>query len=153
MGELKKMSAEGTITSDIIRNALFSAANDINKKFETMPRTFGQVMTSFKNNALFAFQPLFDRFSEFLNSEGFANFSDAVVKGMYLMADTANIVIDGFTRIYDVVQNNWDLFQPILLIALPVALAMLVCLDIFCNRGIMGATCAALLRGGGLGNY
>jgi tape measure domain-containing protein len=47
MGELKEMSAEGTITADIIKGALFAAADDINKKFESMPKTFGDVWQQF----------------------------------------------------------------------------------------------------------
>src|SRR5690606_8704486 len=42
-GELKKLSSEGKITADIIKGALFAAADDINKKFEQMPKTFGSV--------------------------------------------------------------------------------------------------------------
>ena len=40
-GELKEMSAEGTITADIIKNAMFMAADDIESKFSKMPKTFG----------------------------------------------------------------------------------------------------------------
>ena len=37
-GELKELSSDGAITADIIKNAMFMAADDINKKFESMPR-------------------------------------------------------------------------------------------------------------------
>ncbi len=58
MGELREMSKEGEITSQIIKNAMFSAADDINKKFETMPMTFGQVATVIGNNLLQTFDPV-----------------------------------------------------------------------------------------------
>jgi tape measure domain-containing protein len=58
MGELREMSKEGEISSAIIKNALFSAADDINAKFETMPMTFGQVATVIGNNLLQTFDPI-----------------------------------------------------------------------------------------------
>ena len=42
-GELKELSSQGLITSDIIKNALFMAADDINDKFGSMPMTFADV--------------------------------------------------------------------------------------------------------------
>jgi tape measure domain-containing protein len=57
-GELREMSSQGVITSDVIKNALFSAADETNAKFEQMPKTIGQVWTSVKNQALKAFQPI-----------------------------------------------------------------------------------------------
>jgi hypothetical protein len=52
MGDLKTVSAEGVITADIIKAAMFNAADDINRRFETMPRTFGDDMNLLKNSAL-----------------------------------------------------------------------------------------------------
>lgn len=44
-GELKEMSAEGTITADIIKGALFKASGEINRQFAEMPVTVGQALT------------------------------------------------------------------------------------------------------------
>lgn len=57
MGELKKMSSEGLITADIIKNAMFASANETNKKFAEMPMTFAQVGTIIKNTLLQTFEP------------------------------------------------------------------------------------------------
>lgn len=58
-GQLKDMAAEGQITADIVKAAMFAAADDTNAKFESMPKTFSQIWTSFQNTALMAFQPFF----------------------------------------------------------------------------------------------
>lgn len=50
MGELRKMSSEGKITAETIKNALFSASDETNKRFESIPKTFGALWTEFKNN-------------------------------------------------------------------------------------------------------
>ena len=39
-GQLKDMAAEGEITAEIVKNAMFAAADETNAKFEAMPKTF-----------------------------------------------------------------------------------------------------------------
>lgn len=75
-GELKDMSADGEITADIIKNALFSAADDIESKFSTLPITFGETWTMIGNEATMAFAPVYEQMNGLLNSDlgrGFAN--------------------------------------------------------------------------------
>lgn len=68
-GELKKMASEGQITADVIKNAMFGAADDINAKFAEMPLTFGQVKTILANVATQAFQPAAEVLSSWLATE------------------------------------------------------------------------------------
>lgn len=58
IGKIRDMAANGEITADIVKNAMFNAADDINAKFETMPMTWGQVFTQAGNIALQVLQPL-----------------------------------------------------------------------------------------------
>ena len=58
IGKIREMAAEGQITSEIVKNAMLSSADEINAKFESMPMTFAQVWTIAKNIALEAFQPV-----------------------------------------------------------------------------------------------
>jgi tape measure domain-containing protein len=104
-GELKEMSSEGLITADIIKGAMFAAAEDINAKFETMPKTFGDTWTSIKNQTLEAFQPVIERMNEFVNSKGFETFSTNAIRGITWVAnktvDLMNLVTDGVQWIKD----------------------------------------------------
>ncbi len=50
--ELQEMAAEGEITSDIIKNAMFMSSDGINNKFETMPMTFADLADKIKNHLL-----------------------------------------------------------------------------------------------------
>lgn len=63
-GDLKEMSADGVITSDIIKNAMFMAADDINAKFETMPMTFADSWNKIKNSLLQDFEPIIKIFAK-----------------------------------------------------------------------------------------
>lgn len=57
-GEIRDMASEGLVTSEIVKNAMLSSADEINAKFESMPMTFAQVWTLAKNAALEAFTPV-----------------------------------------------------------------------------------------------
>ena len=58
IGEIRQMAADGQITADVVKNAMLESANEINKKFESMPYTYAQVWTMVQNILIDAFQPL-----------------------------------------------------------------------------------------------
>lgn len=58
IGKIRSMAAEGQITSVIVKNAMLSAADEINAKFESMPMTFAQVWNIAKNIALETLYPV-----------------------------------------------------------------------------------------------
>lgn len=60
IGQIRSMASEGELTADIVKNAMFAAADDINNKFESMPMTWGQVFTAASNMGLQALSPLLD---------------------------------------------------------------------------------------------
>lgn len=57
-GELREMSSQGLITADVIKNAMFAAADETNKRFAEIPMTFSQVGTIVGNTLLQTFQPV-----------------------------------------------------------------------------------------------
>jgi len=58
IGKIRDMAAEGQITADIVKNAMFAAADEVNKQFENMPMTFGQAWNIIQNSLLKTFLPL-----------------------------------------------------------------------------------------------
>lgn len=114
-GELKELSSEGYITSDMIKNALFAASDDINAKFEKMPKTFGSVWTQIKNFATMEFGALMERINGFLNSSTGASMISGITAGISFLADAITWVIDTVQTLGDYVVQNWGVIQPILL--------------------------------------
>lgn len=106
-GKLKELAAEGQITSDIIKNAVFMASNDINAKFEKMPRTFGDIWNSIKNGALRAFDKVISKVNALINTDIFQKFVDNLIVGFNLAASAISWLIDVFV-------NGWDVIGPIL---------------------------------------
>ncbi|AWO74975.1 phage tail tape measure protein [Geobacillus thermoleovorans] len=122
-GQLKEMSAEGTITADIIKNALFKAADEIEKKFKNMPLTFSDAMTMFKNWAFRAFEPLLIRFNQFVNSDAFATmaehamfFVNVFIKGMDLAFDALEFFYRMVSAVGRFFEENWSWIAPILVV-------------------------------------
>ena len=57
-GSIKQYAEQGLITSEVVKNALFSVADETNAKFASMPMTWGQVWTLMGNVALQALNPV-----------------------------------------------------------------------------------------------
>lgn len=57
-GKMRELASDGAITADVVKNAMFSAAEETNAKFEEMPMTWGQVWTQFQNITIQALEPL-----------------------------------------------------------------------------------------------
>jgi tape measure domain-containing protein len=113
-GELKKLSADGAITADIIKAAMFNASDDINKQFEKMPVTFSSVMDRIKNEAVKKFQPLVDRVSSFLNGPKLDDFINSVSSGLGMLSTMASGALDAISGVYNFIVNNWSLLGPII---------------------------------------
>lgn len=113
-GELKELSGEGVITSDIIKNALFSAADDINQKYEQMPKTFADAMTSIQNNAQKTLQPVADKISKLLNSPQFQSMVNVIINGIGLIGDGIVWLLGVGNSIYDWCQNHLPLIKALL---------------------------------------
>ena len=57
IGKIRDMAADGEISAGIVKNAMFAAADETNRKFAEMPMTIGQIGTISKNVLMNAFQP------------------------------------------------------------------------------------------------
>lgn len=112
--ELRKLSSEGKITSDIIKNALFSAADDINEKYEQMPKTFGDAMTNIKNTASRYLQPVADKITEFLNSEQFNKALNSILSGIKWFAGLAMAAFSAIGKVSNWVREHLWLVVPAL---------------------------------------
>lgn len=67
-GKMREMAAEGQITAEVVKNAMFWAADETNAKFEEMPMTWAQVWQSFKNTATMALQPVLNAINWLANN-------------------------------------------------------------------------------------
>lgn len=118
MGELKDMSKEGLITSDVIKNAVFAMSDEINTKFNSIPQTFGDVVNKIKNNAVNSFMSISSTMSGIFNSERFQGFIDGVSSFINKTFIMINWLIKGISMVGTVLYEIWGPIQPILVTVL-----------------------------------
>ena len=115
MGELKQMSSDGKITSDIIKAALFSAADDINAKFGTIPLTWSDIWTQMKSYAFMASDGILKKINELANTQTFQNMLNSAKQGFSVLVMVANVAFNTIVGFARIVADNWSLIGPIIL--------------------------------------
>ena len=94
IGELRELASEGQVTANVVKAALFSAAEETNAAFEAVPLTFSQAWTMAKNAALDSLRPALERLSEFLNSDLGQSMLNGLIGGAQRLGDVLLWVID-----------------------------------------------------------
>lgn len=113
-GELKKMSAEGTITADIIKRSMFAAADETNARFEKLPKTIRDVGTKIQNNAMKIFAPILTRINEIVNYN-FDSIVGNILGVMRMISGIATDIINVGVSIGTFLRNNWGTIIPIIM--------------------------------------
>lgn len=113
IGKIREMAADGELSADVVKAAIFSAADDINSKFNEMPMTWGQMWQSMQNTALIAFQPVLQRLNDLANSEAFQTFIQGVIEAMATLANILLNVFDLAVSIGTFIGDNWSIIAPI----------------------------------------
>ena len=112
-GSIKQYAEQGVITSEVVKNALFSVADETNAKFESMPMTWAQVWTTMQNKALSIFDPILARINHVANSERFSTVTDGIISGLAGIAAVAGVVLDLLISGGALVVDNWSWISPI----------------------------------------
>lgn len=102
--QLKELSSSGAITADVIRNALFKASNEIEKKFASMPITFSQALTMMKNDAYMIFSETLGKISGALQS---VRFSEIVVSMRNVMIAISSNIYDTLNIIKNILNSDF----------------------------------------------
>lgn len=113
-GKLKDMAADGQITADIVKSAMFACADETNAKFESMPMTWSDVWTSMQNQAIKALEPLLSKINELANSDSVQQTVDGLLNGFSAVTAVLAQVFEGVCAVYNFVAGNWSLIAPII---------------------------------------
>lgn len=110
---IKELASEGVLTADVVKNAMFYAAEEIDETFNNMPMTFEQVANSIKNNALVAFDPVLKKLNDIANSERFNSMVNGTIGALTMLANVAVEVFDILTTGAALIYDNWDVIGPV----------------------------------------
>lgn len=115
IGQIREMASEGQITADIVKNAMFAAADDIDAKFNSMPMTWGQLWTYYSNQALMTFQPVLQRLNEIANDTNMRTALTGVMNALSGAATVALNVIDVMVTGGAFIVDNWSMIAPVII--------------------------------------
>lgn len=115
IGKIRDMASDGKLTADVVKMAIFEAADDINGKFEQMPVTWGQVVTQMANTATMAFQPALEQLSEFASNEDMVTIIGAAQYALGELGNVASWVIGIMENAAGFMVEHWDIIGPLVL--------------------------------------
>ena len=93
-GQMREMASEGKITAQVIKNAMFSAAEETNAAFEDLPLTWADIWTQIQNQGIMALQPLFDALNQLANSQFVQDVVNGITVALAILGTVAQIVAD-----------------------------------------------------------
>lgn len=112
-GSIKQYAEQGLVTAEVVKNALFSVADETNAKFESMPMTWAQIWTSMQNKALSIFAPILRKINEIGNGHRFTKVTDGVIDSLAAIASVATVVFDLLVGGVSFVVDHWSWLAPI----------------------------------------
>lgn len=154
-GELKKLASEGKITAEVIKNAIMNNLPEIEKQFESLPKTWGDHMQSIKNKAIRAFEPVFQRISDLANSEGVRELVDNVTGAIQTVApvfywlvgvigETINTAVWAFNTLSNFVRQHSSIMYTAMIILGGVMAFYAIQAGIAAGRTILAAGAMAI---------
>nr|DAF02507.1 MAG TPA: tail length tape measure protein [Caudoviricetes sp.] len=114
LGQLKELGAKGQITANIIKNALFSAGDEINEKFKTLPLTWQDIWIQTKNFAIRQLDGILQKINQVANSKAFMSFINSVKIAFFGLKAVAEGVFDGIASVGKFIADNWTAISPII---------------------------------------
>lgn len=115
IGDIREMATEGELSADIVKNAVFAAADDIEQKFSSMPVTWSQTMTVVANAAQQAFMPVLQMVNNIANSEQASSMLNGIVTAMSVLAATAEQVFNVMEALGSFMHDNWSVIAPFIM--------------------------------------
>ena len=96
-GKIRELASEGAITTDIVKNAILGATDEVNKQFNKLPVTFDDIKTQLSNQAYVAFQPFMQQLNDLINSDGF----NSLISGIGAILNLVGLALNGVAQLFE----------------------------------------------------
>lgn len=111
--DLKKLGAEGVLTSEVITNAVLRSADDIRAAYENITPTWEQTFQTLKNQVQKISEPILKLVNQMINSESFQKFAQAIIK-MFAVAMAVLVpVLELVMSIGEYISDHWSTIEPL----------------------------------------
>ncbi len=124
VGGMRELASEGKITAQVVKNALFHAAEETNASFEAIPLTYEQAWTMAGNAAVKSMEPALEQLNALLNSELGQTALDSLISGFGLLGRAAAGAVDLLAGGAQMIAENWGLVSDLLQFAAGALLAL-----------------------------
>lgn len=113
-GQLKELAAQGLLTSDVMIDAMFHAADEIEAKFETVPRTYQQRFEQILNLLRHQGEQLLETINNFVDNASFDRFLEHLSNQLTFIIGAIDAVLTALTPIVSFVMEHWNVMGPLI---------------------------------------
>lgn len=110
----EKLAAGPGVSDDVLRNAIFNSADDINAKFQQMPVTFESVWSTINNKVGSILGPIMQKITEFLGSTNGQMLVNGIINGIGILGSLLNNLYNLAIQIASFFASNWSIIAPII---------------------------------------
>ena len=114
VGEIKQLGAEGKITADIIKNAMLSATDEINAKFDQIPLKWQDIWTNITTRGDRALMPVYTAISDMANSPAAMAFADNAVMAVQIFSAALLGLMNNAEYLYNIFDRYDAYIVPVL---------------------------------------
>lgn len=111
-GSIKQYAEQGKVTASIVKNAVLSATDEVNAKFNSMPMTFSQIMTNLKTLAIEQMQPVLQKLNTIFNSQQFKNMLAQLIQMLPGLVQGLVDILSVVAQIGGFISQNWGTIAP-----------------------------------------
>ena len=126
-GQLKDLSKKGFITANIVKNALFNMADELDAKFKKMPLTWSQIGNIMQNKFIQASEKILLAINKVANNKSFMKFINDIGERLSFIFEIAGNIFSGLGA---VITGLIDTFQKYKKIISGLAIAFLLYLSL-----------------------
>ncbi len=123
VGQMREMASQGQITAQVVKAAMFAAAEETNAAFADIPLTFGQAWIMAGNAAVMAFRPALEKLNGLLNSDLGKGAVNGLISGFELLGKVAEGAVGLMASGARWVADHWELASTLLQFAAGALLA------------------------------
>lgn len=112
--KVSELASQGNITTEVLKNAMFASADEINAKFAEMPVTWDQIWQSMQDTALNKFQLVLQKINDMANSAPFQALISGAMIALGITANVVGTIFDLLGTIAQYVYDNWSVIGPVI---------------------------------------
>ncbi len=113
-GSMKEWAAEGLLTAEVIKAAMFESADTVEERFNNMPMTWAQVWIGIQNKALAVLNPILGKINEIANSNDFNTLANGAISAFSMLAAVLGGCLDLVVDAGSFMVENWSWLGPII---------------------------------------